>query len=123
LEKLPVETLCKLKSHISGPLPYNYLLIHSQIYIRDLVSRLDRPTKELKGFAKTALLEPGKTGTVTVTLDKYAFAYFDDWAGEGKDGEGLWVAEAGEFEIVAAGSSADAGLLTGISLKESFDWL
>jgi len=94
-----------------------------QVYIRDLASRLDRPTKELKGFAKTAILEPGKTGTVAVTLDKYAFAYFDDWAGEGKDGEGLWVAEAGEFEIVAAASSADSGLVAGISLKGSFDWL
>jgi beta-glucosidase len=95
----------------------------SQIYVRDLVSRLDRPVKELKGFAKTSVLEPGKSETVTVTLDKYAFAYFDDWAGEGKDGEGLWVAEAGDFEVIAARSSAESGLAAGITLKQSFEWL
>jgi hypothetical protein len=56
-------------------------------------------------------------------LDKYAFAYFDDWAGEGRDGEGLWVAEAGDFEILAASTSEDAGISTGITLKKSFEWL
>ncbi|CAE6432184.1 unnamed protein product [Rhizoctonia solani] len=94
-----------------------------QVYVRDLVSRLDRPIKELKGFTKSSLLEPGKSETVTVTLDKYAFAYFDDWAGEGRDGEGLWVAEAGDFEILAASTSEDAGISTGITLKKSFEWL
>lgn len=94
-----------------------------QVYVRDLVSRLDRPVKELKGFAKSSLLEPGKSETVTITLDKYAFAYFDDWAGEGRDGEGLWVAEAGDFEIIAASTSEDAGITTGISLRHSFEWL
>ncbi|EUC62976.1 glycoside hydrolase family 3 protein [Rhizoctonia solani AG-3 Rhs1AP] len=94
-----------------------------QIYVRDLVSRLDRPVKELKGFAKSSLLEPGKSETVTITLDKYAFGYFDDWAGEGRDGEGLWVAEAGDFEIVAASTSEDVGISAGISLKQSFEWL
>ncbi|KAG8717130.1 hypothetical protein FRC09_014708 [Ceratobasidium sp. 395] len=94
-----------------------------QVYVRDLVSRLDRPVKELKGFAKTKTIEPGKSDTVSISLDKYAFGYFDDWAGEGKDGEGLWVAEAGDFEIVAAASSADSGLVASISLKEPFSWL
>ncbi|KAG9094123.1 hypothetical protein FS749_013076 [Ceratobasidium sp. UAMH 11750] len=94
-----------------------------QVYVRDLASRLDRPVKELKGFAKTTTLEPGRSDTVSISLDKYAFGYFDDWAGEGKDGEGLWVAEAGEFEIVAAANSADSGLVAPINLKESFSWL
>ncbi|KAL5637442.1 hypothetical protein ACGC1H_004013 [Rhizoctonia solani] len=94
-----------------------------QIYVRDLVSRLDRPVKELKGFAKSSLLEPGSSETVTISLDKYAFGYFDDWAGEGRDGEGMWVAEAGEFEIIAASTSEDVGISAGITLKQSFEWL
>ncbi|CAE6526051.1 unnamed protein product [Rhizoctonia solani] len=94
-----------------------------QVYVRDLVSRLDRPVKELKGFAKSSLLEPGKSETITIILDKYAFAYFDDWAGEGRDGEGLWVAEAGEFEIIAAPTSQDAGITASIALKQTFEWL
>ncbi|KAF8750133.1 glycosyl hydrolase 3 family [Rhizoctonia solani] len=94
-----------------------------QVYVRDIVSRLDRPVKELKGFAKSSLLEPGKSETVTVTLDKYAFAYFDDWAGEGRDGEGLWVAEAGDFEVIVSSTSEDAGVSSGITLEQSFEWI
>ncbi|CAE7214859.1 unnamed protein product [Rhizoctonia solani] len=95
-----------------------------QIYVRDMASRLDRPTKELKGFAKTALIKPGETDTVKVVLDRYAFAYFDDWAGpDGRDGEGRWVAEKGEFEIIAAASSTDEKLRGSITLDRSFEWL
>ncbi|CAE6529872.1 unnamed protein product [Rhizoctonia solani] len=95
-----------------------------QIYVRDVVSRLDRPAKELKGFAKTAMIEPGETEVVKVALDRYAFAYFDDWAGpDGRDGEGRWVAEKGEFEIIAAASSADERICSKITLGESFEWL
>ncbi|KAF8691106.1 glycosyl hydrolase 3 family, partial [Rhizoctonia solani] len=95
-----------------------------QIYVQDVVSRLDRPTKELKGFAKTALIKPGEIATVKIVLDRYAFAYFDEWAGpDAKDGEGRWVAEKGEFRIIAAASSEDERTWTKISLKESFEWL
>ncbi|GAB1526978.1 hypothetical protein RhiTH_010152 [Rhizoctonia solani] len=94
-----------------------------QVYVRDIVSRLDRPVKELKGFAKSSLLDPGKSETVTISLDKYAFAYFDDWAGEGRDGEGLWVAEAGDFEIIVSSTSEDAGISSGITLEQSFEWI
>ncbi|KAF8748550.1 glycosyl hydrolase 3 family [Rhizoctonia solani] len=95
-----------------------------QIYVQDVVSRLDRPTKELKGFAKTALIKPGEIATVKIVLDRYAFAYFDEWAGpDAKDGEGRWVAEKGEFRIIAAASSEDERIWTKISLKESFEWL
>lgn len=94
-----------------------------QVYVRDLASRLDRPVKELKGFAKTKMLAPGKSETVSISLDKYAFAYFDDWAGEGKDGEGLWIAEQGDFEIIAAANSAEPGLVAAVTLKEPFSWL
>ncbi|GAB1524361.1 hypothetical protein RhiTH_007515 [Rhizoctonia solani] len=94
-----------------------------QVYVRDIVSRLDRPVKELKGFAKSSLLDPGKSETVTISLDKYAFAYFDDWAGEGRDGEGLWVAEAGDFEVIVSSTSEDAGISSGITLEQSFEWI
>ncbi|CAE6497151.1 unnamed protein product [Rhizoctonia solani] len=95
-----------------------------QIYVRDVASRLDRPTKELKGFAKTALIAPGRTDTVKVSLDRYAFAYFDDWAGpDGKNDEGRWVAEKGEFEIIACASSADEKMRANVTLENSFEWL
>src|SRR5262249_1442849 len=39
-----------------------------QLYVQDVASRLVRPPKELKGFAKVALA-PGETRAVTLTLD------------------------------------------------------
>ncbi|KAF8602571.1 putative beta-glucosidase precursor [Ceratobasidium sp. AG-I] len=94
-----------------------------QVYVRDVASRLDRPSKELKGFGKTSIIEPGKTETITVILDRYAFAYFDDWAEDGQDGDGRWVAEAGDFEIIVAASSVDERQKAMIHLEQSFTWI
>jgi beta-glucosidase len=70
-----------------------------QLYVHDIVSRLSRPPKELKDFAKVALA-PGETKTVTLTLDRQALAYWDD-------AQQSWVAEAGEFEVLVGSSSQD----------------
>ncbi|MCI0398133.1 MAG: glycoside hydrolase family 3 C-terminal domain-containing protein [Chloroflexi bacterium] len=79
-----------------------------QLYMRDVASRLTRPAKELRAFAKVAL-EPGETRTITLTLDEAALAYYDP-AGPG------WVVEAGEFEVLAGSSSQD------IHLAGRFTW-
>jgi beta-glucosidase len=47
-----------------------------QCYIAPRTTRITRPPKELKGFAKVAL-EPGESTTVSITLDDRAFAYWD----------------------------------------------
>lgn len=70
-----------------------------QVYVHDHASRLVRPYKELKGFAKVAL-EPGETQTVTIPLDFRAFAYYDP-------AYGRWVTEDGQFDILVGASSAD----------------
>ncbi|MBC8171531.1 MAG: glycoside hydrolase family 3 C-terminal domain-containing protein, partial [Anaerolineae bacterium] len=69
-----------------------------QLYIHDAASRLRRPVKELKGFAKVAL-EAGETKTVRLTLNSRAFSYYDP-------AYSRWLAEAGEFEILIGSSSA-----------------
>jgi len=70
-----------------------------QVYIHDVTASVLRPIKELKGFTKVALA-PAETKTVTLTLDRTSFAYWDD-------GQHAWVAEAGEFEILVGSSSQD----------------
>ncbi len=70
-----------------------------QLYVRDVVSRLARPEKELKGFAKVDLA-PGETKTVRLTLEAQSLAYYDD-------ARAAWVAEAGQFAIVLGSSSQD----------------
>jgi beta-glucosidase len=71
----------------------------AQLYVRDVESRLQRPDKELKAFAKVAL-EPGERKTVTLPLTPESLAYFDDRSRE-------WVAEAGRFEVLVGSSSRD----------------
>jgi beta-glucosidase len=79
-----------------------------QVYVRDVQSRLMRPEKELKAFAKVAL-EPGETKTVAFTLDQEALSYYDPASKR-------WVAEAGEFQVLVGSSSQD------IHMVESFDF-
>jgi beta-glucosidase len=70
-----------------------------QLYVHDLEARLDRPAKELKGFAKVSL-QPGQSQDVTLTLDMRALAYYDD-------ARAAWVADAGDFDLLIGWSSAD----------------
>jgi beta-glucosidase len=82
-----------------------------QLYVRDIVSRLTRPKKELKAFAKVALA-PGETATVSLTLDRTSLAYWDNK-------EHAWVAEAGEFEALVGSSSQDIHASEMFSLRET----
>ena len=80
-----------------------------QVYLRDVQSRLMRPEKELRAFAKVAL-EPGETKTVTFTLDEEALSYYDPASKR-------WVAEAGEFQVLVGSSSRDIRLVASFDFK------
>ena len=73
------------------------------MYIRDRVSSVTRPVKELKGFAKVHL-EPGETRTVAIEITPASLAFYDI----NMD----YVVEPGEFEIMVGTSSRDADLQT-----------
>ena len=79
-----------------------------QLYVRDIKSTFARPEKELKAFAKVELA-PGETKTVSFTLDREAFWYFDTAAN-------AWAVEPGDFEILVGASSADIRLRTGVTV-------
>jgi beta-glucosidase len=72
-----------------------------QIYIRDCVSSVTRPIKELKGFHKV-WIEPGETKTVRLDVTSESLAFYDV--------NMKYVVEPGEFEIVVGNSSCDADL-------------
>ena len=74
-----------------------------QLYLRDVVSSVTRPRKELKGF-KRVTLAPGASTTVTFTLDSNALSLWD------KDMKR--VVEPGEFHIMVGPSSADLKSVT-----------
>jgi beta-glucosidase len=70
-----------------------------QLYVGDTESRLPRPDRELKGFAKVQLA-PGERTEVTFNLGLRSFAAWDP---EVRD----WLVEPGEFEVMIGSSSAD----------------
>jgi Beta-glucosidase-related glycosidases len=82
-----------------------------QLYVRDVDSTVMRPTKELKQFAKVDL-QPGETTTVTLTLDKRSFAYYNVQL---KD----WHVESGQYEILIGRSSEDIVLCDTLSVEST----
>ncbi len=72
-----------------------------QMYVRDLVSSVTRPVKELKGFKKVKL-NPGETKTIDLSIlpEHLAFTNIDM----------NYVVEPGEFEVMIGNSSHDADL-------------
>jgi beta-glucosidase len=82
-----------------------------QVYVRDVEASVQRPNKELRGFAKVRL-EPGETRTVEVRLDPRAFAFWDVR-------RRAWVTEGGAFEILIGSSSAAIHAVIPVTLVES----
>lgn len=104
-----------------------------QCYVRPHASRLVRPDKELKAFAKVTL-DPGASTTVTLTLDERAFAYWDpgqpEWPqlqahtaatlphlqDHQRRTDAGWVVEPGYYDIVIANSATDIAAVTTVEL-------
>ena len=78
-----------------------------QLYIRDSVSSVTRPVKELKGFKKV-FLQPGETKTVTLDITPDSLAFYDI--------KMKFVVEPGESVIMVGNSSRD-GDLQKVTLK------
>ena len=74
-----------------------------QMYVRDCVSSVTRPVKELKGFTKV-FLEPGASTTVSLEITPESLAFYDI--------DMQYVVEPGEFEIMVGTSSRREDLET-----------
>jgi len=72
-----------------------------QLYIRDVVSSVTRPVKELKGFRKVRL-SPGETTTVAFDVGPAQLAFYD--------ANMKCTVEPGDFELMVGNSSRDADL-------------
>jgi beta-glucosidase len=80
----------------------------AEVYVRDKHAKVERPEKELKGFAKLDL-KPGETKRASVTLGPRAFSYYDV---EKKQ----WTADPGDFGILVGSSSATIELSGKVAL-------
>jgi beta-glucosidase len=69
-----------------------------QLYVRDVISSITRPVKELKAFRRVTL-KPGAVTTVDFTLNREAFAFWNE--------QMQYAVEPGEFHILTGPNSAD----------------
>lgn len=81
-----------------------------QLYVKPKSSRLPRPVKELKAFAKLAI-PAGETSTARLAITIRDLAYFDPQAR-------AWIAEAGDYELVIAANAEDIRATLPLRLAE-----
>jgi beta-glucosidase len=78
-----------------------------QLYIHDPVASISQPIRRLRGFERLTL-DPGEARTVTFTLGRSDFGFYDNF--------GKFVVEAGRIDVYA-GSSSSADLRRSFTVK------
>jgi beta-glucosidase len=64
----------------------------AQLYVSAPAAKMDKPTAELKGFAKTRLLQPGESQELSFSLSPTDLASFSTASSS-------WIAEAGDYTV------------------------
>jgi beta-glucosidase len=86
-----------------------------QVYIASISSPIERPEKELKGFAKV-LLRPGEERIVEILLEVgRATAYFDE-------NRAMWCSAEGEYEVLVGSSSDNILLKERLRVEKTLFW-
>jgi beta-glucosidase len=98
----------KVKVRNTGRVPGKEVV---QLYVHEQRSKVMRPEKELKAFAKIAL-RPGEEKDVSFTLEKRDFAYYNVGIHD-------WAVNPGQFDILVGGSSDNLPLKQAIEVKPS----
>ena len=86
-----------------------------QLYVGAPAGGLEKPVYELKGFAKTRLLQPGESQVLTMKVDNYSLASFNELTS-------AWEAAEGAYRILFGASSADIRATASYQLKKPLSW-
>ena len=79
-----------------------------QLYVHDDKASVERPYKELKGFAKVSL-KPGESKDVEISIDRRALSFWDETTNG-------WKVEPGKFTILVGNASDNLTLKTNIKI-------
>jgi beta-glucosidase len=82
-----------------------------QVYVSAPSEKLDKPSQELRAFAKTKLLQPGESQKLSFTLEARDLASFNPTLS-------AWVADTGKYSIKVGASSRDIRQTTQFSLAK-----
>ena len=72
--------------------------------------KLNKPEKELRNYAKTRLLQPGQTETVTMTVKAEELASFNEKAS-------AWKTDAGRYDFLICSSASDVEAKASANVK------
>ena len=86
-----------------------------QLYVGAPAGGLEKPVYELKGFGKTRLLQPGESQVLTMKVDNYSLASFNERTS-------AWEAAEGAYRILFGASSADIRATAAYQLKKPLSW-
>ena len=86
-----------------------------ELYVTAPEAGLAKPACELKAFAKTRELKPGESQTLTLKVDNYGIASFNDAAS-------AWEAPAGTYKLHFGASVADIRATAEYKLKKAQNW-
>ena len=86
-----------------------------QLYVSAPAGGLDKPVRELKAYAKTRELQPGESEVVTLKVDAYGLASFNEAAS-------AWEAAAGDYTLAFGASSRDLRQTAAFTLAEGKSW-
>ena len=86
-----------------------------QLYITAPAGGLEKPAFELKGFAKTKTLAPGESQTLTINVDKYTLASFNE-------ATSAWETAAGTYKVMFGANAADIRAAGEYRLKKAESW-
>ena len=86
-----------------------------ELYVAAPSGGLEKPVRELKAFAKTKLLAPGQSETLTFNVSAYEMASFNE-------AHSAWETAAGSYQVLFGASVADIRATASFNLKKAQAW-
>ena len=86
-----------------------------ELYVTAPAGGLEKPARELKAFAKTKLLSPGESETLTMKVSAYELASFNEE-------HSAWETAAGTYKVLFGASSVDIRSTASFRIGKAQSW-